>query len=99
MEAEDHRKKKYEQKHMRYDDERLKGLENYEVLVISVLVFGMDHINNLKFKDIIVFIYYHFGSKNLKESLNKVELMEDLKDFLENIGAALYKDGMVGCLL
>ena len=49
----------------------------------------MDHINNLKFKDIIVFIYYHFGSKKLKGSLNKVELVEDLKDFFRKYWGGL----------
>ena len=48
MEVEDQRKKKSEQNHMRDDDVRLKGLETCEVLVCSVLAFGMDHINNLR---------------------------------------------------
>ena len=47
-EEEDHRKKKSEEKQMRDDDKRLKGLEICEVLVCSVLAFGMDHINNLR---------------------------------------------------
>ena len=37
---------------MRDDDDRSKGLETFEVLVCSVLAFGMDHINNLKVKDL-----------------------------------------------
>ena len=37
MEAEDQRKNKSEQKQMRDDDERLKGLDTCEVLVCSIL--------------------------------------------------------------
>ena len=62
MEAEDQSNKKSEQKQTRDDDERLKGLETCEVLVHSVLEFGMYHINNLKLEDIRVLLHYHFGS-------------------------------------
>ena len=62
MEEEDHRKNKSEQKQMRDDDERLKGIETCEVLVCSVLAFGTDHINNLKVKDLRVLLHYHFGT-------------------------------------
>ena len=62
MEAEDQRKKKCEQKQMREDEERLKGLGNCEVLVYSVLEFGIDHINKLKVRDIRVLLCYNFGS-------------------------------------
>ena len=62
MEEEDHRKNKSEQKQMRDDDERLKGIETCEVLVCSVLEFGTDHINNLKVKDLRVLLHYHFGT-------------------------------------
>ena len=48
---------------MRDDDERLKGLETCEVLVSSVLAFVIDHINNLKVKDLRVILRYHSGSK------------------------------------
>ena len=41
---------------MRYDDDRLKFIETFEVLVRSVLEFGMDQINNLKVRDIRVFL-------------------------------------------
>ena len=51
---------------MRKYDEMLKGLDNFKDLVLSILVFGMDQINNLKVKDIMVLICYHFGSENLK---------------------------------
>ena len=33
------------------DDDKLKFIETCEVLVHSVLVFGMYHINNIKVKD------------------------------------------------
>ena len=72
MEIEYQRKKKSEQKNMRDDDERLKCLETFEVLVSSVLAFGMYHINNLKLKDLGVLLSYHFGPENLKGSPNKV---------------------------
>ena len=47
VESDDKRKNKSEQKHIREDVERLKGLETCEDLVHLVLEFGMDHINNL----------------------------------------------------
>ena len=56
--------------------DRLRGLESCEALVCSVLTFGMDHINNLKFKEILVLLRYHFGSEKLKEITKKVELVE-----------------------
>ena len=76
MEAEDQSKEKSEQNQMRDDDESLTGLETCEVVVHSVLAFGMDHTNNLKVKDIRVLLRYHFGSDNLKASPKKVELLE-----------------------
>ena len=36
----------------------------------------MDHINNLKLKELRVLLCYHFGSKRLKEIPKKVELVE-----------------------
>ena len=45
---------------MRHVDESLKGLDTCEVLVSSALEFGMDHINNLKVKDLRVLLCYHF---------------------------------------
>ena len=38
------------------------GIESCEALVCSVLTFGMDHINNLKVKELQVLLCYHFGS-------------------------------------
>ena len=63
MYAEDQKNKKYEHKQMRDDDESLKCIDNGEVSVRSVLAFGMDHINNLKVKDLRVLLRYHFGSE------------------------------------
>ena len=62
IEAEDQRKKQFGQKQIRDDDERLKGLETFEVLVCSVLEFGMDHINNLKVKGLRVLFFDRLGS-------------------------------------
>ena len=47
---------------VRDDDEGLIGLDTCEVLVRSVLEFGMDHVNNFKVKDLRVLLCYHFGS-------------------------------------
>ena len=51
METENQMNNKSELKQMRDDGDRLKGIDTCEVLVHSVLAFGMDHINNLKVKD------------------------------------------------
>ena len=99
MEAEDNRKRKSEQEQMRDDDERLKSLETCEVLVCSVLKFGMDHINYLKWKDLRVLLCYHFGSEKLKGIPKKVELVGSVKYFLESIGTVLCRYGGVGFLL
>ena len=65
---------------MRKDDKRLKDLETCEVLVCSVFSLGMDHINNLKLKEIRVLLFYHFVPENMKESPNKVELVESVTE-------------------
>ena len=78
-EAEDHRKKKSEQKQMRDYEERLKGNDTFEVLVNSVFAFGMYYINNLKVKDLRVLLRYNFGSENLNGIPKKVELVGDFK--------------------
>ena len=78
-EAEQQRKKIYEHKHIRDDDERLKYLETCEVLVCSVLTFGMDHINKLKVKRISVLLCYQFWSEKLNGIPKKVELTEAVK--------------------
>ena len=66
---------------MRDDEKKLKGLETCEVLVRSVLAFGMDHINNIKFMGLRVLLRYNFGSEKLKGIPNKVELVGDVKYF------------------
>ena len=76
MEVEDHRNNKYEQKQMRDDGDRLKGIETCEVLICSVLAFCMDHINNLIVKDLRVLLRYHSRSENFKRGPKKVELVE-----------------------
>ena len=80
LEVDDQRKKKYEHNQVRDYDERLKGLDTCEVLVCSVLAFGMDHINNLKVKDLRVLLHYQFGSEKLKGSPKKVELLDAVTD-------------------
>ena len=47
-------------------------------MVSSVLTIGMDHINNLKVKELLVLLRYHFGSERLKEIPKKVEAVTDL---------------------
>ena len=59
---------------MRDDADRLKGLETCEFLVLSVLLFGMGHINNLKVKDLRVLPCYNFGSENLRRIPKKWNL-------------------------
>ena len=81
MEEQDQRNKKAEQKRIREDDQRLKGLDICEVLVHLVLVFGMNHINNPKVKDLRVLLLYPFGSETLKGGPNKVELVEAVTVF------------------
>ena len=51
---------------MRDDNERLKIVETCEVLVLLVLAFGMDHINDLKVTDLRVLLHYHFGSEKVE---------------------------------
>ena len=45
-------------------------------MVCSVLTIGMDHINNLKVKDLQAILQYHFGSERLKGIPKKVELVK-----------------------
>ena len=49
-------------------------------MVHSVLKFGMDHINNLKVKELWVLLRCHFGSERLKGTPKKVELVEAVTD-------------------
>ena len=56
----------------------------------------MDHINNLKVKDLRVLLHYQFGSEKLKGSPKKVELLDAVKCFLERIGTVLCRDGVGG---
>lgn len=44
----------------------------------------MDHFKNLKVKDIKVILIYYLGSKMLKGSPNKVELLKDAIYFSRN---------------
>ena len=55
------RNNKAEQNQMRDDYGRSKIINNCEVLVRSVLTFGVDHIKNLKGKGLGVLLIYHFG--------------------------------------
>ena len=65
----------------------------------SVLVFGMDHVNNLKLKDLRVLLRYHFGSEKLKGIPKKLEHVEAVQYFSERIGTVLCREEGVGCLL
>ena len=99
-EAKDQRKKKSEHKHMRDDDEWLKYIDTCNFLINSVLAFGMDHINNLKLKDLGVLLCYHFGPEKFKGIPKKVELVGAVKYFFERIGMVFCRYGVgVGCLL
>ena len=83
MEVEDNRRQKSEEKQVRDNEDKLRGLESCEALVRSVLTFGMDHINNLKFKELRVLLCYHFGSERLKGTPKKVELVEAVTDLFQ----------------
>ena len=61
-EVEENRRQKSEDKQVRENEDKLRGLESCEALVRSILTFGIDHINILKFKEIRVLLHYHFGS-------------------------------------
>ena len=78
---------------------RLKVIDTCEVLVCSILSFGMDHINKFKLKDIMVLLCYHFGSEKMKRIPKKVELVDAVKYFLGRIGRVLCRDGGGGCPL
>ena len=57
---------------MMEDENFLKGLDTFDVLVCLVLVFGINQINKLKLKKLRVLLCYHFGSEKLKGRPNKV---------------------------
>ena len=80
MEAEENRRRKSEEKQVRENKYRLRGLESCEVLVHSVLTFDMDHINDLKFKEIQVLLRYNFESERLKGIPKKAKLVEAVTD-------------------
>ena len=81
MESQDQSNNKYEQYQMRDYEDMLKGIETCEVFVCSVLTFFVDHINDLKVKDIRVLLSYHFVSEKLKGIPKKVEMVEAVKYF------------------
>ena len=95
-EVEENRRQKSEEKQVRENKNKLRGLERYEALVCSVLTFGMDHINTLKVKELRVLLRYHFGSERLKGTPKKVELVEavtdlfqrDLESLMERVGGS-----------
>ena len=70
------RRHKSEEMQVREKEYRLIGIESFKVLVRYVLTFGMDHINNLKVKDLRVIICYQFGLERLKGRPKKVNLVE-----------------------
>ena len=81
MEVEYNRRQKSEEKQIRENEDKLRGIEICEALVRSVLTFGMDRINTPKVKELRVILRYHFGSERLKGTPNKVELVEAVTDF------------------
>ena len=60
-EVEENRRQKSEEKQVRDNEDKLRGIYSCEALVSSVLEFGIDHINNLKVKELQVLLHYHFG--------------------------------------
>ena len=61
--------------------------------VRSVLTFGTDHINTLKFKELRVILRYHFGSESLKGTPKKVELVEAVTDLFRRGLGESYAEG------
>ena len=60
-EVEENRRQKYEEKQVRENEDRLRGIESCEALVCSVFTFGMDYINTLKVKELWLLLCCHFG--------------------------------------
>ena len=58
---EENRRQKSEEKQVRENEDRLRGLDSCEALVLFVLTFGMDHINKIKVNDTCLLLRYHFG--------------------------------------
>ena len=79
-EVEENSRQKSEEKQVRENEDKLRGLENCEALVRSLLKFGMDHINTLKVKELRVILRYQFGLERLKGTPKKVELVEAVTD-------------------
>ena len=58
----------------------------------TFLIFGMDHTNTLKVKELWVLLRYHFGSERLKGTPKKVELVEtdlfwrDWESLMQRVG-------------
>ena len=55
-EVEENRRRESEEKQVMENEDRLRGLESCEDFVHSILTFGMDHINNLKAKELQVLL-------------------------------------------
>ena len=60
----------------------------------------MDHINNLKVKELRVLLCYHFGSERLKGTQNKLKLVEAVKDlFRRDWKSLMQRVGRVSSVL
>ena len=99
-EVEDNRRQKFEEKQIRENEYMFRGLESCEALVRFVLTYGMDHINNLKVKELRVLLRYHFGSERLKGTPKKVELVEAVTDlFRRDWESLMQRVGGVGLVV
>ena len=99
-EVEDNRRQKSEEKQIRENEDKLRGLEIFEALVRSVLTFVMDHINTLKVKDLRLLLRYHSGSERLKGTPKKVELVEAVTDlFRRDWESLMHRVGGVGSVV
>ena len=54
------------------------------VMVCLVLVCGMDHIKNLKVKELNMLLCCYLGSETFKGSQNKLELVETVTELFMN---------------
>ena len=91
--VEENRRQKSEDKKVTENEDKLRGLDSCEALVCSILIFDMDHINNLKVKELWVLLRYYFGSERLKGIPKKVELVEAITDLFRRDQEGLMQRG------
>ena len=74
--VEKNRRQKSEDKQVKKNEDKFRGLESCESWVSSILTFDSDHIKTLKVKELRVLLCYQFGSERFKGTSKKMELVE-----------------------